>query len=167
MIIIGLGNPGKKYNNTRHNIGFEIIDQLAEEKNFPQFRLSKKFNALISEKGNIILAKPQTFMNRSGKSVRAIKSFYKRKELIIIHDDIDLLLGKVRVSKNRGGAGHKGVESIIKELGTKDFTRVRVGIQPEKGKPSNVERFVLQRFRKGEIEKLKQEVIKKLSQILS
>ncbi len=165
-LIIGLGNPGKKYSNTRHNIGFEIIDKLSEKNNFPEFRFSKKFDALISEKDNIILVKPQTFMNQSGKSVRAITSFYKTKELIVIHDDIDLLLGKIRVSENRGGAGHKGVESIIKHLGTKDFTRIRIGIQPEKGKPNNVEKFVLQRFKKEEIKQIKKEAIKKLSQLL-
>ena len=80
-IIIGLGNPGRKYNNTPHNIGFEIVDRFAEENNFPGFKLSKKFNALISEKDNIILAKPETFMNRSGETVKKIVNFYKTKDL--------------------------------------------------------------------------------------
>jgi PTH1 family peptidyl-tRNA hydrolase len=154
MIIIGLGNPGEKYNKTRHNIGFEIIDQLKEENQFPDFKLSKKFNALISEKNDIILVKPQTFMNLSGKAVRAITTFYKTKEFIIIHDDIDLVIGKIKISKNRGAGGHKGIESIIREIG-KDFTRVRIGIQPEKGKPINVEKFVLQKFEKKELEEIK------------
>jgi len=154
MIIIGLGNPGEKYNKTRHNIGFEIIDQIKETNNFPNFKLSKKFKALISEKDKVILVKPQTFMNLSGQSVKAIASFYKTKDLIVIHDDIDLTIGKIRISKNRGSAGHKGVESIIKEIG-KDFTRIRIGVQPKTGKPINTESFVLKKFKKQELEEIK------------
>jgi peptidyl-tRNA hydrolase, PTH1 family len=139
-IIIGLGNPGKKYDNTPHNAGFEAIDQFAKENNFPEFRPSKKFNALISEKDNVLLAKPQTFMNDSGKSVSAIANFYKTKNLTVIHDDIDLPLGETKISQNRGSAGHKGVESIIRELGTKDFTRIRIGVSQEK-KPDVLKKF--------------------------
>jgi len=174
IIIVGLGNPGKKYKNTRHNIGFQIVDELAKENNFPELRLSKKFNSLVSESilnnEKIILAKPQTFMNQSGKAAKALTSFYKITppgrvvitppgrvvDLVVAHDDIDLSLGKIKIVKNRGAAGHKGVESIIKELGTKDFFRFRIGIQPEKGKPKNVEKFVLQKFDKEEKEILKQ-----------
>ena len=174
IIIVGLGNPGKKYKNTRHNIGFQIVDELAKENNFPEFRLSKKFNSLVSESilnnEKIILAKPQTFMNQSGKAAKALTSFYKITppgrvvitrpgrvvDLVVAHDDIDLSLGKIKIVKNRGAAGHKGVESIIKELGTEDFIRFRIGIQPEKGKPKNVEKFVLQKFDKEEKEILKQ-----------
>jgi len=147
MIIIGLGNPGNKYLNTRHNIGFRVIDQFKEKNKFPEFKLSRKFHSLISKDKKIILAKPQTFMNKSGQAIKALASFYKTKDLIIIHDDIDLLEGKIKISKSRGSAGHKGIESIIKEIG-KDFIRIRIGIQPEKGKPENPERFVLQRFTK-------------------
>lgn len=169
VIIVGLGNPGKKYLNTRHNIGFETIDQFAKENKFPEFKMAKKFNALISKEKEVILAKPQTFMNNSGQPIKALFSFYKPKELIIIHDDIDLSLGKIRISKNRGSAGHKGVESTIKELGTKNFIRIRIGIQPEKGIPQNVEKFVLQKFKKQEKELINQTIqqalieIKKLS----
>lgn len=161
-IIIGLGNPKEKYNNTAHNIGFDVIDKLARENDFPEFKLSKKFNALTSEKNKTILAKPQTFMNESGKSVKAIVNFYKTKDLIVIHDDIDLILGRMKTSKNSGSAGHKGVESIIRELGTKDFTRIRIGIQPEKGKPAKIEKYVLQKLSKEQRELLSpviQEVI--------
>jgi PTH1 family peptidyl-tRNA hydrolase len=139
-IMIGLGNPGKKYDNTPHNVGFEAIDGLAEENNFPEFKASKKFRAQISEKEDVILAKPQTFMNESGKCASALVNFYKTKDLIIIHDDIDLEIGKIKVSKNRGSAGHKGVESIIKELGTKDFTRIRIGVSRE-NKPDVLKKF--------------------------
>lgn len=155
IIIAGLGNPGRKYTNTRHNIGFQIIDEFARENNFPEFKMSKKFNALISEKENIILVKPQTFMNQSGKAIKKLPETRTRAELIIVHDDIDLPLGKIRISKNRGSAGHKGVESIIKELNSKDFTRLRIGIQPKTGKPKNVEKFVLQNFTKEEKETIR------------
>jgi len=183
IIIVGLGNPGKKYKNTRHNIGFQIVDKFAKENNFPEFRLSKKFNSLVSESilnnEKIILAKPQTFMNQSGKAAKALTSFYKITrpgrvvitrpgrvvDLVVAHDDIDLSLGKIKIVKNRGAAGHKGVESIIKELGTKDFIRFRIGIQPEKGKPKNVEKFVLQKFEKQEEELIKSVIQQAVSEL--
>ena len=158
ILIVGLGNPGKKYQDTRHNIGFRVIDKL---------------QSLNLEK--VILAKPKTFMNLSGKAVKNLLKTYhlKPNNLIVIHDDIDLPLGKIRIVKNRRAAGHKGVESIIKELVTKDFVRVRVGICPKTGKPKNVEKFVLQKpseagdetksqrpFNKDE-EEIVREVIKK------
>lgn len=151
ILLAGLGNPGKKYKDTRHNIGFLVIDKFKEINNFPEFKLSKKFNSLVSEgfidSKKVILAKPQTFMNESGKAVKALVSFYKIKVLFVAHDDIDLPLGKIKIAKGQGAAGHKGVKSIIKEIGTKDFTRIRIGISPEK-KPKNVEKFVLQKFNK-------------------
>ena len=157
MNIVGLGNPGKKYINTRHNIGFMVVNEFAKENNFPKFRMLKKYNALISKKNNVLLVKPQTFMNNSGV---AVKKTIQNQNLIVIHDDIDLLFGKIRISKNRGSAGHKGVESIIKELGSKNFTRLRIGIQPKQGKPKDVEKFVLQNFTRKE-KKVIKEIIKK------
>lgn len=160
ILIIGLGNPGKKYENTRHNIGFKIVDEFSEKNNFPKFGLSKKFDSLSSEgvleDKKIILAKPQTFMNESGEAVKRITTHYKLPitNLIVIHDDIDLPLGKIKISVGRGSAGHKGVESIIKHLKTADFIRIRVGILPNKVKPENPEKFVLQSFSKGEKEVL-------------
>jgi peptidyl-tRNA hydrolase, PTH1 family len=175
-IIVGLGNPGEKYENTPHNIGFETIDEFARKNNFPDFRLSKKFNALISEgeinDEKIILAKPQTFMNESGKAIKSIinktgtfpaiaiaGNVPEKINLIIIHDDIDLPIGKIKVSQDRGSAGHKGVESIINAMGTKNFSRIRIGIQPQTGKPESVERFVLKKFSESE-EKIFGESIK-------
>jgi PTH1 family peptidyl-tRNA hydrolase len=145
FLLVGLGNPGKKYQKTRHNIGFRVIAELKS----------------LNLKG-VILAKPGTYMNQSGQAVKKLIKNYKLKikNLIIIHDDIDLPLGKIRIIKNRGAAGHKGVESIIKELKTKDFVRFRIGIQPKTGKPKNPEKFVLQKFNKEE-EKIVREVIKK------
>src|SRR4030042_724060 len=182
VIIIGLGNPGKKYINTRHNIGFEVLDQFVKENNFPEFKLSKKFNALISENvingKKIILAKPQTFMNNSGISVKKLAGVSpplnqrgsdprNLRNLYIIHDDIDLPLGKIRPSENRGSAGHKGVESIIKELGTKDFTRIRIGIHPLCFHASvhRSKEFVLEKFKKEEKELLNQAVRQALPEI--
>jgi len=152
IIIVGLGNPGEKYKNTPHNIGFEAVDEFARKNNFPDFKLSKKFNALISESiigdKKIILAKPQTFMNNSGLTIKKLiqSSKFKVQNYIIVHDDIDLLLGKIKISRNRGSAGHKGVESIINALGTKNFSRIRIGIQPRAGKPEDIEQFVLKKF---------------------
>ena len=186
FLIVGLGNPGRKYQETRHNIGFQVLDELCssphfanarvvdeflKENNFPKFKFAKKFDAEISEGilggEKILLAKPQTFMNLSGKSVKTLMSFYKitRPVLVAVHDDIDLPLGKIRIVKNRGAAGHRGVESIIKELKNKNFIRFRVGIQPKTGKPKNVEKFVLQKFNKEE-EKIVKEVIKKTAEAI-
>jgi peptidyl-tRNA hydrolase, PTH1 family len=144
-LIFGLGNPGKKYEKTRHNIGVRIIESL---------------ESLSLE--NVILAKPSTFMNESGKAAKKLlkTSKLKTNNLILVHDDIDLPLGKIKVVKGRGSAGHKGVQSIIDNLGTKDFWRVRVGICPATGKPSSVDNFVIRNFTKGE-EKILEEVIPK------
>jgi PTH1 family peptidyl-tRNA hydrolase len=152
ILIVGLGNPGRKYEKTRHNIGFQVIDELGF--------LNKK---------KVILAKTKTFMNLSGKAVKLLVSRYQLPltNLWVVHDDIDLPLGKIRISKGRGAAGHKGVESIIKELGTKNFVRFRIGIKPKR-KSANwrAERFVLQKFNKGE-EKIVKEVIKKTAEAIS
>ncbi|MDI6602826.1 MAG: aminoacyl-tRNA hydrolase [Patescibacteria group bacterium] len=166
FLVVGLGNPGKKYESTRHNLGFKVVDEIAATFQFSIFNFHSIFNAQIS-KGKIngkkiILAKPQTFMNLSGKSVKPLINFYKitLPDLVVIHDDIDLSLGKIKIVKNRGAAGHKGVESIIKELKTKDFVRFRIGILPKTGKPKNPEKFVLEKFNKEE-EKILKKVIKK------
>jgi len=154
IIIAGLGNPGEKYKNTPHNVGFEAIDKFAEKNNFPDFKLSEKFNALISEMiigdKKIILAKPQTFMNESGKAIKKLAETGSLTDLIVVHDDIDLSLGEIKISKDRGSAGHKGVESIINAFGTKNFTRIRIGILPQAGKPESVEQFVLKKLSESE-----------------
>jgi len=171
-IIVGLGNPGKKFQKTRHNIGFRAIEEFAQKNgdtsNFSDFKFSKKFNSLISKgvfnKKKIVLAKPQTFMNESGKAVKKLIFNFQFSifNLFVVHDDLDLELGKIKIIKNRGAAGHKGVQSIIDQLGTKDFIRFRIGIKP---KPytltsKTLNRFVLQKFNKGE-EKIVKKVIKK------
>lgn len=154
VLIVGLGNPGEEFKGTRHNLGFEVLDQFARENKFPGFKFSKKFNAEISQKGNVILAKPQTFMNNSGKAVKILNTKYKIQDtsnLWVIHDDLDLPLGKLKISKGRGSAGHKGVQSIIDELGTKDFIRFRLGINRTHGLVHrNTKEFVLEKFSKEE-----------------
>lgn len=153
FLIVGLGNPGKKYEHTRHNVGSMVLDALKGV-----------------ELPNAILAKPQTFMNNSGKAIKSLYTKYKiqnTKYIIVVHDDIDIPLGKIKVSFGRGSAGHKGVESIIKELGTKNFTRVRIGIQPVKGKPKNVETFVLKNFTSKELPLLSKTIDAAVTQIIA
>lgn len=155
-LIAGLGNPGKKYEKTRHNVGFWAINQIADNFQFSVFNFQLTFRAQIAEgtinRQKVLLAKPQTFMNNSGEAVKKIADYYKIKpeDIWIVHDDIDLPLGEFKISRGQGSAGHKGVQSIIDELGTKDFNRIRVGICPASGKPANVEDFVLQKFTKEE-----------------
>src|SRR3989338_349129 len=173
LLIVGLGNPGKKYEKTRHNAGFWAIDTIATNFQFPIFNFQSIFNTQIS-KGKIadkqiIFAKPQTFMNNSGSAVQKITKNYKLKttNLIVVHDDIDIPLGKIKVSKGSGSAGHKGVESIIQSLGTKDFTRIRIGILPPEGKPEDVETFVLKNFKKEELPLLNASIASALSTLES
>jgi len=164
IIIIGLGNPGEQYKNTRHNIGFMALDAFAGKNDFPEFKLQKKSNALVSEKDGTVLLKPQTFMNESGKSVKKILSQDKNSEVIVIHDDIDLPVGKIKIVKERGSAGHKGVESIIQNIGNDGLIRFRIGI----GSKTKTEamKVVLKNFSVEE-QKIIDEVIKKISEALN
>ncbi len=146
-IIVGLGNPGEKFKNTRHNVGFMAIDFFAKENNFPEFELSKKYDSLISEKDDVILAEPETFMNESGKAVKLILKNQKEGALVVVHDDIDLPLGKIKFSKDSGAGGHKGVGSIIQELGNNNFIRLKIGIATDDKKAEEV---VLKKFTKDE-----------------
>ncbi|MDO4383672.1 MAG: aminoacyl-tRNA hydrolase [Eubacteriales bacterium] len=131
-IIAGLGNPGQKYENTRHNMGFKAIDHLAEKLGIEVNRA--KFKGLIGEgrigTEKVILLKPQTFMNLSGQSVREIMNFYKIPEenLIVIYDDFDLPIGSIRVRKSGGPGTHNGMKSVVSELGSRKFPRIRIGI---------------------------------------
>ena len=153
-IIAGLGNPGKEYENTRHNIGFDVIDRLAEEENIAV--MESKHKALIG-KGyvagqKVILAKPQTFMNLSGESIREIVDYYKvddTAELIVISDDISLDVGQIRIRKKGSAGGHNGIKNIIANLGTDRFMRVKVGVG-EKPKNWDLADYVLSPFTKDE-----------------
>ena len=149
-MIVGLGNPGKKFEHTRHNAGFMAVDAFAVKNNFPEFAESKKHESLISENEDTLLIKPQTFMNDSG---RAVQSLIKNHQvtLIVVHDDIDLPLGKIKFSQDSGAGGHKGVASIIQHLGHAHFIRLKIGIATDDKKAEEV---VLQTFSQEEQEVL-------------
>jgi PTH1 family peptidyl-tRNA hydrolase len=152
-IIVGLGNPGREYRDTRHNIGFMLIDKLAERLNARSMRVQSK--AIITtaqyEGRKIILAKPQTFMNLSGQAVQGLVRFYKipLENLIIAHDDLDLPFCTLRLRPGGGSAGQKGIASTIQQLGTPDFARMRLGIDRPPGR-MDAAAYVLQAFTQKE-----------------
>lgn len=165
-IIVGLGNPGDKYKNTRHNIGFMVMDALAEELGL-SWLFNKKFNAEVAKSNNLLLIKPQTFMNLSGESVKKALSFYKiltstelNNSLIVIHDDIDIDFGKHKIATDSRAAGHNGIQSIIDQLGTQKFTRYRLGVRNEQRSLIPADKFVLQKFSKDELEQLPKQISK-------
>lgn len=163
-IIVGLGNPGKEYRNTRHNIGFDVIDMLAEQENIAV--LEKKHKALIG-KGYIggekcVLAKPQTYMNLSGESVRALIDYYKvdeKSRLIVISDDISLDVGRLRIRKKGSAGGHNGLKNIIAHLGHDTFVRLKMGVG-EKPAGYDLADYVLGHFT-GEERKIMDEAARK------
>lgn len=153
-LIVGLGNPGKEYVGTKHNVGFEVLDKLAYDNNI---NINKaKFNALIGEgtikNKKVALLKPLTYMNLSGESVKATMSWYKisNKDIIVIYDDISLNIGDIRIREKGSAGGHNGMKNIIYLLNTDEFIRVRVGIG---NKPANwdLANYVLSHFSKDEI----------------
>ena len=153
-IIVGLGNPGRQYENTRHNIGFRCIDRLAEKYNISV--LECKHRALIGkgyiEGQKVILAKPQTFMNLSGESVRDILNFYKVEpdtQLIVVYDDISLAVGALRIRKKGSAGGHNGIKNIIAQTGTDIFKRIKIGVG-EKPKGYDLADYVLGHFTQAE-----------------
>ena len=157
FLIVGLGNPGREYENTRHNIGFAAMDVLAEKYNIDINR--SKFKGEYGEgfiNGNkVILLKPYTFMNLSGESVREAIDFYKltEEQVLIIYDDISLELGRLRIREKGSAGGHNGIKSIINHMGTDVFTRIKIGVGAPKGDLVN---HVLGRFSKEEVNILKQ-----------
>lgn len=169
-LIVGLGNPDKQYNETRHNAGRSAIAYLAKKENFGEFQIFKKLESAIAQKNKVILALPQTFMNDSGRAVKKLKNYFKvpPENIFIIHDDADLPLGELRISQGSGAAGHQGVASIIKSLATKNFIRYRMGIKTKvlAGRKRRLENFVLQKFPPTEkkiMEKVIAEVAGKIS----
>ncbi|OGY43732.1 MAG: aminoacyl-tRNA hydrolase [Candidatus Buchananbacteria bacterium RIFCSPHIGHO2_02_FULL_40_13] len=148
-LIVGLGNPGKAYLKTWHNIGFLAIDNLADDFNFSDFKETKKFKAEITtgqiKAEKIILAKPTTYMNSSGEAVGILVKYYKlgAKDIIIIHDDIDLPLGRIKIVKDASAGGHNGVKSIIQHLKTQDFIRIRLGVATPKKEKMDGADYVL------------------------
>ncbi|MCK5100000.1 MAG: aminoacyl-tRNA hydrolase [Desulfobacteraceae bacterium] len=137
FMIAGLGNPGKKYFQTRHNIGFMVLDELADRNalKFSKSRFDAEYINYTYMQDKLFLVKPQSYMNNSGFPIQKLASYFKINisNVIVVHDDIDLPFGRLRISKDRGHGGHNGIRSIIQALGTKDFTRIRVGIaNPER-----------------------------------
>lgn len=157
FLIVGLGNPGREYENTRHNIGFAAIDIITEKYNIDVNRT--KFKGEYGEgfiNGNkVILLKPYTFMNLSGESVREAIDFYKltEEEVLIIYDDISLEVGRLRIREKGSAGGHNGIKSIINHIGTDVFTRIKIGVGAPKGDLVN---HVLGKFSKEEVNILKQ-----------
>lgn len=154
FLVIGLGNPGREYRETRHNVGFMVIDQLCKVMGIHMSRVQSK--ALVGlgnlEGQRIVLAKPQTFMNLSGQAVGGLMRFYKVpiEQLIVAHDDLDLPLGTLRIRPGGGSAGQKGMASIIQQLGSQEFARLRFGIGRPPGQ-MDPSAYVLQRFHNSEL----------------
>jgi len=154
-LIVGLGNPGSQYAETRHNAGFMAIDKVADS--FSVLVEKSKFNALYGrgrvENVDVILAKPMAFMNKSGYPVQQIAGYFKIscQDILIIHDDIDLAFGRLQIKEKGGSGGHKGIKSIIEVLGRDDFARIRIGISRENFRDmSGVSNYVLSRFSSDE-----------------
>lgn len=159
FLLVGLGNPGKKYEETRHNIGFTFINSIAKKAsiNIDKSKFSSLCARYESGENYFLLSKPQTFMNESGKAVREIKNYYKIPidKTIIVFDDLDLNVGQIRIKRGGGSGGHNGIKSIIEELSEDTFIRIRIGI----GKPvkkTDVDQYVLSKFNQNEVSKIKE-----------
>lgn len=147
FLVVGLGNPGKKYERNRHNVGFMVVERLRSSLGLPDFR--EKFSGLFSKGDALALLEPQTFMNLSGESVQPAAAFLKvaPANVIVVHDELDLPWKDVRLKVGGGHAGHNGLRSIIGRLGTPDFARVRVGVgRPPPGWKGDVADWVLANF---------------------
>ncbi len=161
-LIVGLGNPGEEYSNTPHNLGFMVIDRLAESN---AIRLSRKENMALVGLGRVkdkpvALAKPQTYMNLSGPSVKGLLERYELKpdRLIVVYDELDLAWGAMKIKPKGSAAGHNGAKSVIGSIGTNEFCRVRIGIHPEH--PVDGEEFVLRPFKKSQKQEVEEAVAK-------
>ena len=178
-IIVGLGNPGEEYENTRHNVGRMALERFAKTHDLPEPKEDKKNGAHVSkgtlQKTLLALVAPDTYMNKSGNAVaKFVRSQKAAERLVVVYDDLDLPLGTMKLSFDRGSGGHKGLESVIRAVGTKKFTRVRIGISPTTaaGKPKKpggekeVLDFILAKFRPTETEILRR-VFKKSTEAMS
>jgi peptidyl-tRNA hydrolase, PTH1 family len=162
-LIVGLGNPGKQYENTRHNIGFEVIDELANQLDIPlnQSKFKGLFGIGFYKGEKVVLLKPLTYMNLSGESIRAIMDYYQIEveDFVVIYDDLDLPVGKIRLRQKGSAGGHNGIKSTVAHLGTQEFNRIRIGIdRPRNG--MKVPDYVLGRFSEEDIP-LTREAVKK------
>ena len=168
-VIVGLGNPGEQYDSTRHNAGRMAVQYFAKQMKFGEFREDKKAKAHVGSglvgKIAVALVLPDTFMNKSGSALlKFVKSAKAAERLVVVYDDLDLPLGKMKLSFDRGSGGHKGLESVMRALKTKKFTRIRIGVSPSTAsgalrKPEGekvVVNFILTKFRPHELEEVKQ-----------
>lgn len=185
-LIVGLGNPGEEYHNTRHNVGFMAIDSIAKQSD-ANFSFEKKFNAEITKAKfldkPVIFAKPHTFVNKSGEAVKKLKTFYKTKpeDIIVIRDDLDIEFGESKLSFGKGSGGHRGMESIVSVLKTEKFWQLKIGTANRnlakarhqknlKAKKKAVGNFVLSRFtptEQTELKKVLKNALQKLENALN
>ncbi len=177
-VIVGLGNPGEEYGSTRHNAGRMAVEYFAKAMKLGEFRVDVKAKAHVAGamigKTTAALVLPDTFMNKSGGAlVKFVKSVKAAERLVVVYDDLDLPLGKMKLSYDRGSGGHKGLESVMRTIKTKKFTRIRIGVSPSTAggtlrKPEGdkvVLNFILTKFRAHELEELKQ-VFKRVAHAL-
>jgi peptidyl-tRNA hydrolase, PTH1 family len=160
-LIVGLGNMGERYEKTRHNVGFMVVDSLAGK---GKWKENKKMKGLYVKNKEMVLVKPLTYMNESGRAVSAFKNFYKidLKDVSVVHDDLDLELGKYKIQKGVGPKVHNGVSSVEEQLGDKEFWRVRIGVDSRRGNRLSLgEDYVLGKFSKQE-QKMIDEVMGKV-----
>ncbi|MFC4410257.1 aminoacyl-tRNA hydrolase [Chungangia koreensis] len=162
-LIVGLGNPGKQYENTRHNIGFKVIDELAERWNAPlnQMKFNGMYATVHRPEGKVLLLKPLTYMNLSGESVRPLMDYFEidPEDIVILYDDLDLPPGQLRLRQKGSAGGHNGMRSLIQHLGTQEFNRIRIGI----GRPSGgmkVPDYVLSNFSTDESAIIRESIVK-------
>ena len=172
LIVVGLGNPGKEYDNTRHNVGFMCVDEFREKNDLPAWIHKKDLKAVVSVgtvgDTRVILCKPQTYMNNSGEAVQAIAQFYKVgvENIVVVHDELDVDFGQIRVRSGGSSAGHNGIKSIAQHI-HESFGRVRVGIGPKEPEQMDSADFVLQKFsteQEKELPQMTREVVALLSE---
>jgi peptidyl-tRNA hydrolase, PTH1 family len=154
-LIVGLGNPEEQYTDTRHNLGFDLLDQFRRKKDLGEWTLESKLRSEIIKTPDLVLARPQTYMNNSGMGVAAVANFFKisPEDIIVCYDELDLPLGQIKIRMGGAAAGHHGVESVLTSLGTDQFVRLRMGIGNQlsflgehKKVSFNAERYVLEPF---------------------
>ncbi len=167
-IIAGLGNPGEEYENTRHNTGRIVLEHIAKEYGGDEFRFNKKINARVTEgkigKEKVTFVEPETFMNKSGSAIALlVKSVKAADKLVVIYDDFNLPLGRIKISYNRSSGGHNGLESVIKAVKTEAFTRIRIGVAPANAKgeaktphgEDKINKFILGKYKDEEMKAIK------------
>jgi PTH1 family peptidyl-tRNA hydrolase len=184
-LIIGIGNPDEEYQNTRHNVGFMLVDYITKKNDSDDFEFNKKLNSLTSkgklDGSTMIFAKPQTYVNKTGEAAAKLKNFYKVKpeQILVIQDDLDIPFGNTKISFEKNSGGHRGIESIMKSLKTKKFYRLRIGLakpalqkarqQSDKKRDEFVVKMVLSKFTPSEqedIKKIFKEGYEKILQIM-